>query len=299
MPFYGRPDHFRLAVQSVLAQDSDDWRLTIIDDVYPDEEPGRWAAAIDDDRVTYLRNPENLRPSRNYNKAIGLATEDFMTIMGCDDLMLPGYVRRVNELIAEFPDAAIIQPGVQVVDEDGAVSKPLADRVKDWYRLGGERPRSADGAELATSLIRGNWTYFPSIVWRREALVGGFRTDLDVVQDIAKLFEIVAAGGSLVLDDEVVFSYRRHSRSLSATTGVDGSKFAQERTFFREAADRSAALGWSSAARAARVHFSSRLNAMSETPGALLSRNGTATRTLLRHAFGGLERGSVVGNGES
>lgn len=299
MPFYGRPDHFRLAVQSVLAQDSDDWRLTIIDDVYPDEEPGRWAAGIDDDRVTYLRNPENLRPSRNYNKAIGLATEDFMTIMGCDDLMLPGYVRRVHELIAEFPDAAIIQPGVQVVDEDGAVGKPLADRVKDWYRLRGPRPRSSAGAELATSLIRGNWTYFPSIVWRREALAGGFRTDLDVVQDIAKLFEIVAAGGSLVLDDEVVFSYRRHSRSLSATTGVDGSKFAQERTFFREAAERSAALGWSSAARAARVHLSSRLNAMSETPGALLRRNGTATRTLLRHAFGGLERDGAVGAGES
>ena len=290
MPFYGDPGHFRLAVESVLAQDCDDWRLTIIDDVYPDEAPGRWAAALDDDRVTYLRNTENLRPSRNYTKSIGIATDDFMTIMGCDDLMHPGYVRRVLELIEQFPDVSIIQPGVVVVDEHGAVVRPLADRVKDWYRPHGARPIALAGEPLATSLIRGNWTYFPSLVWRREALASGFRTDLDVVQDLAKLFEIIVAGGSLALDDAVVFSYRRHSRSLSATTGTDGSKFAQERTFFREAIATCTDLGWMRAARSAKAHISSRLNALSETPGALVRGRWTASRTLLRHAPGGVQR---------
>ena len=289
MPFYGRPDHFRAAVESVLVQDDDRWRLTIIDDVYPDEEPGRWAASIDDTRVTYVRNEANLRPSRNYNKGITLATETFMTIMGCDDVMLPGYVGRVLDLIDVFPDASIIQPGVRVIDEHGAPSRPLADRVKDWYRPRGARPLLVAGEPLATSLIRGNWTYFPSIAWRREALDGGFRTDLDVVQDLAKLFEITAQGGSLVVDDVPVFAYRRHSTSVSAKTGTDGSKFAQERTLFREAAGRSDTLGWRATARAARVHLSSRLNAMTELPGGVLSRNGAATRTLLRHAFGGLD----------
>jgi glycosyltransferase involved in cell wall biosynthesis len=288
MPFYGHPDHFRLAVESVLAQDSDDWRLTIIDDVYPDVEPGRWAAAIDDPRVTYLRNEENLRPSRNYNKAIGIAQSEWLTIMGCDDLMTPRYVSRVLDLIALFPDADLVQPGVRVIDGDGAPHDPLADRVKRRYVPKGARPLLASGEPLATSLLRGNWTYFPSLVWRRSRIAGGFRTDLDVVQDIAMIFGIVADGGGLVIDDEVVFQYRRHARSLSATTGADGSKFAQERVFFAEAAARADALGWRRTARAARWHVSSRLNAMSELPGALAPSSRLARRNLLRHAFGGL-----------
>ena len=286
MPFYGRFDHFQAAVQSVLAQTDPRWRLVIIDDVYPDLAPGEWAAAIDDPRVTYIRNDTNLRPSRNYNKAIGLAETDFIAIMGCDDIMLTEYVARVHELIEQFPDADIIQPGVTVIDENGSPSHPLADRVKGYYRFGGTGARQYRGEPLASSLLRGNWTYFPSLVWRTSRLAGGFRTDLDVVQDLAKLFEIVSTGGSLVLDDAVVFNYRRHSTSVSAVTGPDGSKFRQERTLFSEAATQSSALGWHRTARIARRYVSSRLNAMTELPGAILKRNVTGRRTLTRHILG-------------
>lgn len=286
MPFYGRPDHFREAVLSVLGQSDSRWRLTIIDDVYPDTTPGDWARALEDPRVTYLRNETNLRPSRNYNKAIGLAQTEFMVLMGCDDIMSPRYVQRVHELIAEFPGSAIIQPGVSVIDENGAASRPLADRVKARYRPRGSGARSLSGEALASSLLRGNWTYFPSLVWRTELLrAGQFRTDLDVVQDLAKLFELIVGGGSLVLDDEVIFNYRRHSRSVSAVTGTDGSKFIQERTFFDEATAIANDLGWNKAARIARAHVSSRLNALTELPGAVLRGNGVGIRNLLCHAL--------------
>ena len=287
MPFYGRFDHFKAAVNSVLAQDDPDWRLVIIDDVYPDLAPGEWAQSLDDPRVTYLRNEVNLRPSRNYNKAIGIADARYLQLMGCDDVMLPGYVRRVHELLEQFPGAAIVQPGVSVIDEDGHPSKPLADRVKDFYRPGGTGARAFSGETLARSLLRGNWTYFPSLVWRRDLLVdGGFRNDLDVVQDLAKLFEITVGGGMLVLDDAPVFTYRRHSRSVSAVTGPDGTKFLQEATFFAEAERTAAGLGWKRAARAARLHVSSRLNALSELPGALVTRNALGRRNLSRHILG-------------
>jgi glycosyltransferase involved in cell wall biosynthesis len=287
MPFYGRFDHFQAAVSSVLTQDDPDWRLTIIDDVYPDPAPGHWAQALSDPRVTYLRNETNLRPSRNYNKAISISTGAHLQLMGCDDVMLPGYVRRVHELIHAFPTATIIQPGVAVIDENGTPSNPLADRVKRWYRPSGHGPREISGEPLALSLLRGNWTYFPSLVWRRDALSeSSFRTDLDVVQDLAKLFELTASGGSLVLDDEPVFNYRRHARSVSAVTGPDGSKFVQESTFFAEAVRTATALGWHRAARAARAHVSSRLNALSELPRAIAARNSLGRRTLTRHILG-------------
>ena len=286
MPFYGRFDHFREAVSSVLAQSDPDWRLTILDDVYPDPAPGKWAAAIEDERVTYLRNETNLRPSRNYNKAVSLVNNTFVVIMGCDDVMLPGFVARAHELIARFPGVDVIQPGVSVIDENGTNSRPLADSVKKWLTPHGSKPVLLQGEALAVSLLRGNWTYFPSLIWRSSRLAAGFRTDLDVVQDLAKLMEIALDGGALAADDAIVFHYRRHSGSVSAVTGPDGSKFAQERTVFEECAASCEVRDWKHAARVARRHLMSRLNALTELPAALRFGDTAGRGSLVRHITG-------------
>lgn len=286
MPFYGSFDHLRKAVESVLDQEDNRWTLTVVDDVYPDLAPGEWVRSIDDRRIRYLRNERNLRPSRNYNKCIGLASSEFVVLMGCDDALLPNYVGRVLELIEQNPGADIFQPGVSVIDGNGKQSNPLADRVKALYRPGGHGMRVLGGERLATSLLRGNWTYFPSLVWRTEMLRRfPFRTDLDVVQDLAMLLEIIKVGGTMVLDDQVVFNYRRHSMSVSAVTGPDGSKFRQERALFAESAAACSALGWRTAARAARNHFTSRMNALTEIPAAIRTGNAAGRRTLIQHVF--------------
>jgi glycosyltransferase involved in cell wall biosynthesis len=287
MPFYGRPDHFRIAVESVLAQTSRAWRLTVVDDVYPDLEPGKWVAGLKDKRITYVRNKQNLRPSRNYNKSVGLTREPFVTIMGCDDAMLPNYVERVAELISAHPDADIIQPGVGVINENGDPSHPLADRVKALLRSTGSGTSVISGEPLVTSLLRGNWTYFPSLVWRTEKIAAfTFREDLNVVQDIDMILNILLDGGTMVVDDQQVFSYRRHSASYSATTGFDGTKFAQERQLFTEMAARCDALGWKRAAKVARAHTLSRANALMELPRAILSGDKQARSNLTRHVLG-------------
>ena len=286
MPFYGRFDHFRDAVTSVLAQTDPDWRLVIVDDRYPDPAPGEWASAIDDPRVEYRRNAENLGVGGNFRECVRLIENDRAVLMGSDDRMHPGYVARVRALVAAEPTARIVQPGVEVIDADGAVHHPLADRVKGLLRLGGHGIRTASGERLATSLLRGNWAYFPSVLWRAEDLRRfGFRPGFEVVQDLALMMDIVFDGGSMLLDDEVVFSYRRHATSVSAVTGPDGAKFAEERRLFDEVALRADARGWPRASRAARRHLTSRLNALTELPAALRAGDPAGRRALLEHAF--------------
>jgi len=288
MPFYGRIDHFKDAVRSVLEQSSPDWRLVILDDLYPDLSAGDWARSLGDPRVSYIRNQTNLRPSGNYRKAVSLAQSTFTVIMGCDDIMLPNYVDRVHQLIQLYPDADVLQVGVEVIDEAGDVHDPLADKVKRCYRPKGRGSRELSGEDLARSLLRGNWTYFPSLCWRVAPLARfGFRLDLDVVQDLAMLLAIISSGGSLVVDDVVAFRDRRHPGSVSAKTGPDGSKFVQERVLFHEAEHTLRELGWRRAARAARWHVSSRLNALNDLPKALRAGNLKGARSLVRHVVGG------------
>jgi glycosyltransferase involved in cell wall biosynthesis len=218
LPFYGRFDHFRLAVESVLAQNDPDWRLTVVDDVYPDTAPGEWVQSLGDSRIRYIRNTVNLGVGRNFAKCVTLMTEEHAVIFGCDDLMLPDYVGRVHRLLEEHRDVSVLQPGVGVIGSEGEAVMPLGDRVKTVYRRRDTRDSSVLVAErMAESLLRGNWTYFPSLVWRVD-LLRRFQFDIEreVVPDLVMLLDIAADGGKLVVDTEVVFSYRRHAASVSS-----------------------------------------------------------------------------------
>ncbi|WP_404320443.1 glycosyltransferase family 2 protein [Arthrobacter luteolus] len=261
-PYYGDVELMKQAARSVMGQQHQDWRLVVIDDGYPDPEPARWFAEITDPRVSYQRNEKNLGANGNYRKAVELVEAPITVIMGADDIMLPNYLTAVVASFEAFPEASAVQPGVQVIDELSRATTPLADRVKKAALPRGAQRRQLGGEDLATSLLRAGWHYFPSIAWKSEMLKRiGFRSTFDVVQDLALLLDIAAADGSMVLTPELAFLYRRHSGSDSSVRALDGRRFDEERRFFEGEAARFEQLGWNRAARAAKLHLTSRLNA--------------------------------------
>jgi len=206
--------------------------------------------------------------------------------MGCDDLLHTQYVSRVHALIEDFPQSAAILPGVDIIDRAGARQLPATDRVKRLLNPVGTAPILLGGETLLTSLLHGNWTYFPAIAWRRDAIAKtGFRQDLDTTLDLALLAEMILAGEQLLVDPRPAFSYRRHAASASSVTAVNSRRFLEERRLFAELSRRSEAIGWGRAARAARVHLTSRLHAVALIPRALYGSDGRMIRALAHHAF--------------
>ena len=101
-------------------------------------------------------------------------------------------------------------------------TRPLADRVKRAIAPKAPGPTSLRGEEALASLLRGNWTYFPSLCWRRDRVTGpGFRQDLTVCVDLALLAEVLMADGELVVVPDVAFLYRRHGGSVSSVQARD------------------------------------------------------------------------------
>jgi glycosyltransferase involved in cell wall biosynthesis len=286
MPAYGDVELMKSAVRSVLAQDTGGWHLTVIDDCMPTPEPARWIAELDDPRVTYLRNERNLGLNANFRRAAELATAEHLVVMGTDDVMLPGYVAALGRVIDAHPEATVVQPGVEVVDADGLPVRPVTDRVKALVRPSSTGPVALAGEKLVARLLVANWTYFPSLCWRTEAVRAvGFRPGLEVVLDLALLLDLATRGATLVVDPEVTFRYRRHAASTSSTLALTGARFAEQEAFYRQAGRTCAELGWSRARRAAHVHLTSRLHAATLVPGALGRGDLTAGRALLRHAL--------------
>lgn len=286
-PYYGDIDLMKAAVRSVLAQQHQDWRLVVIDDGYPDPEPERWFTEdIDDERVSYQKNETNLGANGNYRKALDLVTADYFVMMGADDVMHSNYLSVIDRDFARYPNADVIQPGVRTIDEHGNANNTLPDRIKHVYAPKATSPIVLSGQALATSLIRADWAYFPSLAWKTETVKRlGFRKGFDVVQDLALLLDIAADNGTLLVDPELCFSYRRHSGSDSMVKALDGTRFDEERRFFEWQAKRFSALGWSSAARAANLHLTSRLNALSLMGRSALRGKFDSMKTLGRHVI--------------
>ncbi|WP_427869669.1 glycosyltransferase family 2 protein [Leucobacter luti] len=288
MPYYGDPEQLREAVLSVQAQRDGNWRLVVLDDRYPKWDAEPWVRGLGDPRIVFERNPQNLGVSGSFNRSIDLAETEYVTIMGCDDRMLPDYVGTVRAAIERFGHPSFVQPGVRVIDGSGAPAFPLVDRVKSWVR-----PRVSSGGALLrgepvmTTLLRGDWAYFPSICWRRDVLERHrFSKEYEITLDLVLKTDILLEDGDLALLSEPVFEYRRHAESASSYTAKDGTRFDEERAFYRSAEPRLLAKGWKRAARAARWRITSRLNALTKLPSALFSRSAEARRTLLRYAFG-------------
>ena len=288
VPFWGDPQLLFETVASVQAQRDADWRLVVIDDCYPDDAVPAFFADLEDPRITYVRNEVNLGITENYREAIRRSRSEFMTILGCDDLLHPNYLDVVRRTIAAVPDADVIQPGVEVIDETGAVIHPLVDRVKQGLLAprGGQGIAVLRGQAMATSLIRGDWLYWPSLTFRTETLRRiDFREGLPIIQDLALLMDVAFEGGTLAYAPTVAFSYRRHGGSASQKTLLDGRRFRDERTYYAQARSLAEAKGWTRTARTAQLRLLSRLHGIAELPGVLRHGTGAGIQSTVAHIF--------------
>lgn len=288
VPFWGDPGLLYDTVASVRAQTDADWRLVVIDDCYPDENVPAYFAAIDDPRIEYVRNEANLGITENYREAIRRASTEHIVILGCDDLLHPNYLEVIRRTIAAVPEADVIQPGVVVIDENSQPVAPLVDRVKQRLLAPhrGHGIAVLTGPKMATSLIRGDWLYWPSLAFRTATLKRiDFREGLPIIQDLALLMDIAFDGGTLAYNPTVAFSYRRHGGSASQKTLLDGRRFRDERTYYAQARELAMAKGWSRTARTARTRVMSRLHAVSELPGVLRAGTRDGLQSTLAHIF--------------
>lgn len=257
LPYWGDFKLLVKAVESVLAQTEQNWKMLIVDDCYPSDEATKYFANFPDKRVAYHRHEKNLGLVRNYNYVLSRATSDYCVFMGCDDIMLPTYLETA---LAKIGDAGYYQPGVDVIDETDKVYLPIADRMKRFLRPRKEGTHS--GEAVAISLCHGNWSYFPSILWKTATLKRyEFDPDYPNTQDVIAQLNIICDGGSLFVDNAITFQYRRSASSFSSKA-KNGTRFREENEMYNNLAKRFSEMGWSKAARAARMHITVRLHQM-------------------------------------
>ena len=257
LPYWG---YFRLlkkTIDSVLLQTSNNWTLTIVDDHYPSLEAYDYCQKLINKQIKYIRHEKNIGITNNFNYCITKAKSDYCMIPGCDDILLPNYI---ESALKNIGNSDFYQPGVQVIDANDNIYFPLGDKIKRLLQP--KKSTILNGEKLAKSLCYGNWTYFPSITWKTSTLKKyRFDAKYKVVEDLVLELNMIKNGCKLYFDKTTTFQYRRFADSVSSKEkSKDGVRFNEENEFYKSFATDFESIGWKKAARASRLHVTSRIN---------------------------------------
>ena len=205
------------AIESILAQTSNNWELVIVDDHSPED----LKVIVDcyhDDRVRYYRNAQNLGGEnlvRQWNYCITLAQGDWIVLAADDDVYAPTFCEECEKLMAKYPQVDLIRSRVLQIDEE---SNPL------WED--GVLSEFTNKYEYLYDWITAKaFTCIGNFMFRRSALMamGGFM-DFPCAfgSDIATPIALSVNG--VANTSEMLFSFRQSTQHLSA----DKSRFKEK-----------------------------------------------------------------------
>ena len=146
IPVYNGGASIRATVESVLAQTYDSFEVLVVDNASTDETEAvcRDLAAADD-RVRYVRNPENIGQNNNFTRVYQLGRGDYFRWMGDDDSLEPGYLEACVAALDLDPSASLVSTYQSHIKPDGTV-------IYEEYR--GPRPDSSDPIDRLHSLLK-------------------------------------------------------------------------------------------------------------------------------------------------
>jgi len=121
IPAYNRPDGLKTLLGTILGQDFGDFDVLVVEDGSPRRDEIRAvveqaAAGQPNHRVRFHANERNLGFDGNVRRVIELSEGEFTLFMGDDDLLRPGALRRVGNVIRDNPGLGVILRAYEQVD---------------------------------------------------------------------------------------------------------------------------------------------------------------------------------------
>lgn len=141
LPVYNGERYLRETIESILAQDFEDFELLVSDNASTDDTPSILAQyAARDGRVVVHRQPSNLGAASNYNWLANNAAGEYFKWASADDLLRPTLLSRCVTVLDQNPDVVLAYPKTTLVGPDGRALRDHEDGLhlpqpQSWLRL--------------------------------------------------------------------------------------------------------------------------------------------------------------------
>jgi glycosyltransferase involved in cell wall biosynthesis len=107
-------------VESVLAQTHTDLDLIVLDNQSTDNTVP-WLKTLEDKRIRLFSSQAPLSIVESWARAKDVDKQQYMTLIGHDDMLDPDFLMTLKTLIDRYPDSALYQTGARFINADGKI----------------------------------------------------------------------------------------------------------------------------------------------------------------------------------
>ncbi len=211
VPTYKRAPLLGIALRAVLGQITPEMthmvEVVVLDNASPDDTPAVVQKAQEDFphiAFRFLRHAENIGPDANFFQAVRQARGEWVYLLSDDDILQPGAVVRVLELIHDQPSLDAFCLNVRHFQSDPAMdSGPL--RIFEI-----PEDRILRGRDEALVFLKTHITFLSAIVFRREIVAGRDYSAWDgtVISHAFFFVDALAPGNGVYVTSRVYLAQR-------------------------------------------------------------------------------------------
>lgn len=118
LPVRNGGEYVKECIHNLLSQSLDNYNIIILDNGSTDG-TAEWIQSLGSGKIIYYPSGKDLSIEQNWARIKDVPKNEFMTMIGHDDLLHPDYLREMDALIAAYPDASLYQTHFDYIDEDG------------------------------------------------------------------------------------------------------------------------------------------------------------------------------------
>lgn len=211
IPLYNTPmEFFEPLMKSIINQTYSNFELCLADGS-DDNRLGRYISEHypDDNRINYVHLEENLGIAGNTNKALEMATGEYVMLTDHDDLLEVSALYEIIKVLNDDSSIDIVYTDEDLVDASGLIYSNY--RFKSDFNL-----------EMLRHL-----NYICHIFFVRKSImdeVGGFREEYDGAQDFDMILRCVEKTNKIYHIPKVLYHWRAHEDSTAGN--VDSKQYA-------------------------------------------------------------------------
>ncbi|MFR1945202.1 MAG: glycosyltransferase family 2 protein [Faecalimonas umbilicata] len=202
VPVYNTPQVFlRQMIESVQNQSYYEWELCIGNASPENKEMKKILEEYKNDaRIKEVEIPENKGISQNTNRAMEIASGEWIGLLDHDDLLAPNALYEIAKAVNEHPDAEVIY-----TDED-KVTTDLKEHFQPHLK-----------PDFNLDLLRSNNYICHFFVASRDLIkrVGGFRPEFNGAQDYDLILRCTEQAKQIVHIPKILYHWRVHKASTA------------------------------------------------------------------------------------
>ncbi len=118
LPVLNGGKYVKECINSILSQTIHGFNLIVLDSGSTDGTT-EWIQSLNNSKISFYTSSKELSIEDNWNRIKQIPRNEFMTIIGHDDLLFPNYLEEMDKLIKQNPDASLYQAHFRFINQNG------------------------------------------------------------------------------------------------------------------------------------------------------------------------------------